>query len=436
MSVPVRPTILCVDDEAMVLQSLRNQLRRGFDRDVDIEIAESGEEGLEVLAELAEDGVPVPVVVSDQLMPGMRGEAFLAEVHRRDPRILTVLLTGQATADAVGAAVNEARLYRYIGKPWDEGDLLLTLRSAMAAYAQARELERQEAEVRRSHAASLRFVPAEFLAILGRERVVDVQFGDHAVRDVHVLFSDMRGYTSMVEGKTTTEAFDFVNEYLQRMEAPIRRHGGFVCNVEGDAILALFEGDADAAVRAGVASHRALQAFNAERADRGEPAVRMGLGVHSGPLLLGTVGSEERLRCDVVGDAVNLTARLEGMTKIYGARMLISGDTRGMLQSDVAVRHVDRVRAKGKTRVVDVFEVLDALPDDCRARRLETRGDFEAGGAALRAGDVEAALGALRAVLARDPEDRAAVLLTSRCQRFQAEGLPDDWSGVVALTRK
>lgn len=431
-----RPTILCVDDEPIVLQSLRDQLRRGLGRTVDIEIAESGEEGLEVLADLAEDGVSVPVVVSDQLMPGMRGEAFLAEVHRRDPRVLTILLTGQATADAVGAAVNEARLYRYIGKPWEERDLLLTLERALDAYAQARAIERKEAEVRRAHEASLRFVPREFIGMLGRERVVDVRFGDHTVREMHLLYSDMRDFTTMVEGKAATEAFAFVNDYLQRMERPIEAHGGFVCNVEGDAILALFPRSAADAVAAGVATQRALDAHNAARRARGEPEVRAGLGVHSGPLLLGTVGREERLRCDVVGDAVNLAARLESLTKTYGARLLVSGEAVAHLGEDVALRHVDRVRVKGKTRAVDLHEVLDALPPECRERRLATRARFEEGSARLRAGDVGGALSALRSVLADDPEDRAAVLLASRCQRFQSEGLPEGWTGAWRLRHK
>ncbi len=431
-----RLSVLCVDDEAMILQSLRDQLRRGLGRDVSVELAESGEEGLEVLEELREDGETIAIVVADQLMPGMRGERFLAEVYRRDPRILTLLLTGQATADAVGAAVNEAKLYRYIGKPWDEGDLILTLQTALEAYAQAREIERQEAEARRAHEASLRFVPREFLRLIGRDRLVDVRFGDHTVREMHVYLSDMRSYTSLVEGRSTADAFAFVNEYLQRMEAPIRDAGGFICNVEGDAILALFPESPAAAVRGGIASHRALDAYNRERATRGEPPVGMGVGVSSGPLLLGTVGSEDRLRCDVVGDAVNLASRVESLTKTYGTRMLVSGRTVAQLDGDFALRQVDRVRVKGRSEVVDLYEVLDAIHPECKERRLVTRETFEAAGADLRAGNVEAALDGFRKVLAQDPEDRAAVLLASRCQQYQSDGLPEGWSGAVRLTHK
>ena len=431
-----RLAVLCVDDESVVLRSLRDQLRRAFPTGVLVEMAESGEEGLEVVEELAAAGQELALVISDQLMPGMRGEVFLAQVHARQPKALKVLLTGQATADAVGRAVNEARLYRYIAKPWEEQDLSLTVQGALSSYQQAREIERQEAEARRAHQASLRFVPRELLALLGRERLWDVRFGDHLVRPMHVLFSDMRGYTNLVESKTTAEAFAFVNEYLQRLEVPVRANAGFVCDVEGDAVLALFPGTADDALRAGVDSHRAIEAFNGERVRLGEAPVRMGVGLHSGPLLLGTVGGEDRLQCSVVGDAVNLASRVESLTKTYGARMLVTGATVAQLQAPVALRQVDRVKVKGKSEAVDLYEVLDALEPPFLERRLETRASFEAAGAHLRAGELELALADFRDVLRIDPEDRASVLLASRCQTYQHEGLPRGWDGVVRFDHK
>lgn len=220
------------------------------------------------------------------------------------------------------------------------------------------------------------------------------------------------------------------------MEKPIRDTGGFICNVEGDAILALFPESPAAAIRGGIESQRALDAYNDERAARGEPAVGMGVGVSSGPLLLGTVGNEGRLRCDVVGDAVNLASRVESLTKTYGTRMLVSGRTVAQLDGEFALRQVDRVRVKGKSEAVDLYEVLDAIHPECRERRLDTREAFEAAGASLRDGNVDAALDGFRQVLAQDPEDRAAVLLASRCQRFQSDGLPEGWTGEARLTHK
>lgn len=135
-----KPTILCVDDDRMVLSSLRNQLLRRFQINYTIEIAESGAEGLDLLAELQAAGINVPLVIADYSMPGMNGAEFLIQVHAAYPNTLTILLTGQADADAVGNIINAASLYRYITKPWDEADLYLTITEALRRYQQDQQL--------------------------------------------------------------------------------------------------------------------------------------------------------------------------------------------------------------------------------------------------------------------------------------------------------
>ena len=431
-----RRAILCVDDERMILTSLRGQLRRRFADDLEIETAEDGAEGLEVLEELVEEGVEVPLVISDQLMPGMRGEQFLAEVHRRLPNTLTILLTGQATAEAVGAAVNTARLYRFIGKPWTEDDLAMTVREALRAWTQAAEIRRRDAELRAVHQASLRFVPREFLGLLGRNNLVDVRYGDHTEREMHVLFADMRGYTSLVEGKTPAESFGFINDYMQLLDRAIRDHDGFIGNIEGDAVLALFAGSADAALQAGVDAHAALAAWNHRRETAGAAPIRMGLGLNSGPLLLGTIGGEDRLQCDVVGDAVNLASRVESLTKLYGTEMLVTDATEHKLTEPFPLRRIDRVWAKGKQRAVTLFEVLDAL-DDARAEASRRTADrYAAARRAFEAGELEAAAAGFAAVLRDDPTDGAARLHVERCAHLARVGLPDGWDGTTRMETK
>ncbi|HEY9728657.1 MAG TPA: adenylate/guanylate cyclase domain-containing protein [Chroococcales cyanobacterium] len=134
--------IVCVDDERIVLISLRDQLKRYLENEYEIELAESGEEALEIFAELQEDDIEIPLIISDQIMPGMKGDELLVEVHSRYPKTLKILLTGQASADAVGNAVNAANLYRYIAKPWDAADLCLTVTEALRSY----DLDKQLAE--------------------------------------------------------------------------------------------------------------------------------------------------------------------------------------------------------------------------------------------------------------------------------------------------
>lgn len=137
-------TILCVDDEITVLQSLEQELRFGLGEDCSFEIAQSGEEALEIIDELTQGGDSnIPVIISDQLMPGMKGDQFLIEAHKKIPQTQKIMLTGQASADSVGRALNQAKLYRYIPKPWEEKDLLLTVREAIKSYLTNKQLEAQ-----------------------------------------------------------------------------------------------------------------------------------------------------------------------------------------------------------------------------------------------------------------------------------------------------
>lgn len=136
-----RPVIVCVDDEKTVLSGLKQELEFGLGKFYEFEIAESAEEGLELVKELMDDGVAVPVVISDQLMPGMKGDELLIHLHQLNPNIRKILLTGQASADAVGNAVNHAGLYRYIGKPWDQHDLKLTVERAAESYFATQQME-------------------------------------------------------------------------------------------------------------------------------------------------------------------------------------------------------------------------------------------------------------------------------------------------------
>lgn len=143
-------TILCVDDERNVLLTLRTQLMRHFP-DYTIEIAESAAEALALVDELRAEGVEVPLVIADQIMPGMRGDQLLIELHRRYPEMLKVMLTGQARAEDVGNVVNHGKLYRFLAKPWNEMDLQLTVAGALECYAQERQLAQQQATLEQTN---------------------------------------------------------------------------------------------------------------------------------------------------------------------------------------------------------------------------------------------------------------------------------------------
>jgi signal transduction histidine kinase len=146
---PTKKVILCVDDEKMVLTSLKAQLKRGLGPDYVIETAESGEEALEIVDEIQTEGADLPLIISDQIMPGCKGDDLLIIIQKRLPKSLSIMLTGHATAEAIGRALNYGKLYRYIAKPWDEVDMILTVSEAIRSYYQALTIEEQQLELGR-----------------------------------------------------------------------------------------------------------------------------------------------------------------------------------------------------------------------------------------------------------------------------------------------
>jgi len=142
-----KTSIICIDDERVVLTSLKSQISRYFEEKYNVEIVESAEEALIIIEDLLKENEKIPLIICDQIMPGMKGDEFLIEVHKKYPKILKILLTGQADVRAVGNAVNYARLYRYITKPWEEHDLLLTVKEAIHSFFQDKELEDRNNEL-------------------------------------------------------------------------------------------------------------------------------------------------------------------------------------------------------------------------------------------------------------------------------------------------
>lgn len=143
-----KPTIICVDDEKIVLTSLKSELKETFGNDYFIETADGGEDALEIVEELRADRCDIPVVIADYIMPGIKGDELLKRIHEKMPKTLKIMLTGQADSQAVGNAVNYAKLYRYIAKPWDREDLALTVTEAARAFFQAKTIEEQNEELR------------------------------------------------------------------------------------------------------------------------------------------------------------------------------------------------------------------------------------------------------------------------------------------------
>jgi len=286
--------------------------------------------------------------------------------------------------------------------------------------------------------AHARFVPHQFLASLGRRNIQDVRLGDHASKSLSVLFSDIRGFTPLIGSLTPRASIDFINAYIGRMEPAILANGGFVDSYIGDAIMALFDGPPDDAVAAGVSMLRALREFNTERSAAGQAPLSIGVGINTGALMLGTIGGPNRIKCGVIGDPVNLAARIEGLTKQLGVPLLIGDETVSGLTRPGAflLRPVGRVVLVGRSEPVVVHEVFDADPHSLRDAKAANLDRYTRACAAFYAREWREARAGFEAVLAACPEDSAARGYLRRCDALLADPPGTDWTGVLQMERK
>ncbi len=283
-----------------------------------------------------------------------------------------------------------------------------------------------------------RFVPFQFLNLLDRTSIEEINAGDHVSLEMSVLFADIRDFTTLSEELGPAGTFSSLNEFLVSVEPPIEREQGFINQYLGDAIMALFSGPADAALRCAAAMLAESRSLNERRGERGEMAICFGLGISSGPLMLGAIGGGGRLDSNVVGDTANLASRIEGLTKLYGVSALFTKLTRDRLEDPGAFefRELDRVVVKGRTQAVSVYELLDGEPEAARARKVETRERFAEGLAHYRAGDFGPARAVFEDCSQRVPDDGAAAHYVRRCADLCENPPTEPWQGVWVIDAK
>jgi signal transduction histidine kinase len=193
-----KPVILCVDDDKVILFSLKQQLKRHFKTDYGIETAQSGEEALEIVKELLQESVELPVVISDQIMPSMNGHELLKQIHALSPKTFNILLTGQADVEVITSAVNSANLYRYLGKPWNAADLNLTVKEALRSYHQERQLAKFYANLEKEVAKRTYELNEKNQALIELNQKKN-DFLGIAAHDLKNPLSAIQGYTEMIK---------------------------------------------------------------------------------------------------------------------------------------------------------------------------------------------------------------------------------------------
>jgi hemerythrin len=269
-----------------------------------------------------------------------------------------------------------------------------------------------------------RFVPRQFLQLLNRPSFVDVELGDHVEQEMTLLFSDIRDFTTLSESILPAENFRFINSYLSTMEPVVSSQHGFIDKYIGDGIMALFPTEADHAVRCGIDMLRQLVNYNQGRSRAGYVPIRIGIGINTGLVMMGTVGGRNRMDSTVIGDAVNQASRLESLTKIYRTPLLISEHTLHALAdpSVYHIRFVDRVKLKGNYPAQSVFEIFDADPEPLRLAKCETMQTFDEAVAYYHLGIIAEAVPLFEQCLYLAPDDHLANLYLERCLASQRNG--------------
>ncbi|GAA4278601.1 hypothetical protein GCM10022259_33260 [Aquimarina mytili] len=281
--------------------------------------------------------------------------------------------------------------------------------------------------------ANSRFVPIEFLQNLGRESIEQVALGDQVEREMTVIFCDIREFTKLSESLSPQENFDFLNEYLSGIVPIIKRNGGFIDKFIGDSVMALFPKEPDAAIRTVFEFEDFLEGFNHKLKKNNRRPIELGTGIHTGNLILGTIGHEHRLETTVISDAVNTSSRVEGLTKYYKARTICTEATLSKLKNEASFKYrfLDRVKVKGKTKTLSVYEFLSPK-EKVKLAYLDM---YNKAVDYIKKENVAEATKVFSGLHSKHPNDRAVEIFLDRCHNY-IERKASSWDEITHMINK
>ena len=297
--------------------------------------------------------------------------------------------------------------------------------------------EREEA-MRRIYEITNKFVPHEFIKSLGRKVITDIQLGDQVEKIVTVLFADIRDYTTLSENMTPDENFSFVSSFNEKMGPIIRQHDGFINQYLGDAIMAIFPGIASDALNAAIKMQRAVREFNVSRVLKKKAPIKIGIGLHTGPLIMGITGDKQRLDATTIADTVNTASRLETLTKYYKGDILLSEDSLKSMedQGSFHLRHLGMVQLKGKSKPIAIYECFNGSDENNIQKKLSSLSLFNQAMTDYFNKSFAEASEKFQRVLETHPEDMTTKLFLTKANQYISNGVPENWIGVEEMRHK
>lgn len=286
--------------------------------------------------------------------------------------------------------------------------------------------------------ASNRFVPIDLLKLMKKESIVDVSLGDHILLEITVLFADVRNFTTISEKMSVKDNFNFINSYLKRLGPVIRNHSGIIDKYIGDGILALFPGKVDDALKAALSMYDVLEDYNKSKDGKRYHSVHIGVSIHHGSVMLGTVGEKQRMDGTVISDAVNLASRLESLTKYYNTPIIISDKAVNKLaqKENYFIRYLDKIRVVGKTEPVCIYEVCDVDSEKIIRLKKITLNDYRNAIDHFYNRRFKETIKLFEQIMKINPNDRVSQIFYEKACYFVINEPSDDWDGVTIHDKK
>lgn len=422
------PVVLIVDDEIINLKLMKAYVTSFGYKAI---CAKSGEEALKKVKMSLPD-----IILLDINLPEMNGHTLLKELkYSRKSRYVPVIMisASRAIKDRIKSLREGAS--EYLIKPVNQYELktqieVLLSHKKYEDYLREHQtqlqilLEGKKDQLQETLKSYARFVPSEFLKILDKKKITDVSLGDQKLQKMIIMFSDIRSFTTLSEKMTPQENFNFLNSYLKRMNPCIWKNGGFIDKYIGDAIMALFPNDSESAIISALDMLKHLGIYNEHRSHVGYDPIRIGVSIHKGDVMLGIIGHEHFLQGTVISDAVNLTSRMETLTKKYGISIIVSNNIIFDLKdpSKFNIRFLDKIKVKGKKEPVSVFEVFNGDDEYTRDIKLKNQDAFEKGAYLYHSGDIEQSFKIFTELKSFKETDKAIRIYKERCEYYFRNG--------------